>query len=222
MKYMFLYYFHLLAIPLASQYSLGSIGHSENYVMYTLCKGVTQLHIVQGDILAMPVEAIVNAANKELQAGAGVCGAIFKAAGHSALQKACDRHGGCAIGCAVITDSFNLTQSGIKKIIHAVGPKIENGKKVTIEDQKNLTAAYSSSLLLAESEGISSIAFPFISSGIYAYPKQEAASIALHAFAQYAMCCKDVHKMVKDIYYVLFSQEDFELVCSCAKLIFLS
>ena len=100
------------------------------------------------------VDAIVNAANDGLQAGGGVCGAIFKAAGYTKLQNACNAIGYCPTGSAVITDGF---QSKAKYIIHAVGPRYKDGKH---GEDKLLRGAYQKSLQLAVQNGCHSIAFP--------------------------------------------------------------
>lgn len=125
---------------------------------------------------------------------------------------------GCPTGNIRVTDSFNLKKYGIKRIIHGVGPNIELGKKPTTEDQKNLRDVYHASLWAAEIEKYSSIALPFISSNIYNYPKQEAARIALEEFIKYPLpdnFRNTLHGMdsyVKDIYFILFTKEEFELV----------
>ena len=121
------------------------------------------------------VDAIVNAANDGLQAGGGVCGAIFKAAGYTKLQNACNAIGHCPTGSAVITDGF---QSKAKYIIHAVGPRYKDGKH---GEDKLLRGAYQKSLQLAVQNGCHSIAFPLISAGIFGYPVENAWWEALYA-----------------------------------------
>jgi len=121
------------------------------------------------------VDAIVNAANEGLQAGGGVCGAIFKVAGYSKLQKACDMIGHCNTGSAVITDGFG---SKAKYIIHAVGPRYADGKH---GEAKLLYGAYQKSLELAVKNGCHTIAFPLISAGIFGYPVEDAWRKALQA-----------------------------------------
>lgn len=169
---------------------------------------------MQGDITKRHVDIIVNAANKELHAGGGVCGAIFKAAGKNALQEACNKIPAssgtirCPTGTACITPSFNLKKQGIKYIIHAVGPDcriIKNSK----EQDKLLKGAYLRSLELATEEKAQSIAFPFISSAIYAFPKERAATIALKTIIDFA---NTQPTSLTHIYFVLFSPEDFALV----------
>ena len=172
----------------------------------------TNLVIEKGDITKCPVEAIVNAANEQLLGGAGVCGAIFNAAGWDKLQEACDKYPSentvrCSAGDARITDSFNLKSSGIKYIIHAVGPDCRIIKDTKRQDTL-LENSYKNSLILADKNNITSIAFPFISSAIYAFPKKRAANIALKTAVNYINNTK-----ISSIYFVLFSQEDFDLFC---------
>jgi len=129
--------------------------------------------IVRQDITKMKVDAIVNAANTDLQMGGGVCGAIFKAAGAAQLQAACDKLAPIKTGEAVITPGFNLPA---KFVIHAAGPvyRYQNAE----QSEKLLRSAYMESLRLAIENKCESIAFPLISSGIYGYPKDEALQVA--------------------------------------------
>lgn len=129
----------------------------------------------------MRVDAIVNAANERLQMGGGVCGAIFAAAGVRELTNACEAIGSCKTGRAVITPGFSLPAA---KIIHAVGPVWQGGNA---GEQTRLAECYNSALALAKSNGIQSVAFPLISSGIYGFPKEVACSVAysrIQAFLQ--------------------------------------
>ena len=131
--------------------------------------------IKNASITDLDVEAIVNAANSSLWAGGGVCGAIFRAAGYSRLQAACDAIGHCDTGSAVITPGFDLKA---RYIIHAVGPEWEGGFS---GEPELLYGAYQSSLTLALENGCTSIGFPLISSGIYGYPKENAWRVAIKA-----------------------------------------
>ena len=131
--------------------------------------------IKNASITDLDVDAVVNAANSSLWAGSGVCGAIFRAAGHSRLQDACDAIGHCDTGSAVITPGFDLKA---KYIIHAVGPIWRGGFS---GEPELLYGAYKSSLDLALENGCTSIGFPLISSGIYGYPKDGAWRVALQA-----------------------------------------
>ena len=131
------------------------------------------IKLVSGDITKIPeVEAIVNAANNYLEMGGGVCGAIFKAAGNE-LIKECKEIGSCNTGEAVITKGYNLPN---KYIIHTVGPRYSTGEN---GESEKLESAYYKSLKLAKIKGIRKIAFPSISTGIYRFPVDEGAEIAL-------------------------------------------
>lgn len=157
------------------------------------------IEIKKTDITDLDVDAVVNAANRNLHEGGGVCGAIFARAGSEELTKACSEIGGCRTGCAVITPGFNLKA---KYIIHAVGPVWHGGSD---SEEKLLYGAYAKSLELAEENGCKSIAFPVISSGIYGYPKREAWKIAIRACKDY---CKN-HEMKITI--AVLSDESKEL-----------
>ena len=126
-------------------------------------------------ITDLATDAIVNAANEGLWAGSGVCGAIFRAAGHRQLQEVCDKIGHCDTGSAVITPGFNLKA---KYIIHAVGPVWHGGQH---GEPAQLYGAYYKSLELAAENGCASIGFPLISAGIFGYPKDQAWNVALSA-----------------------------------------
>ena len=130
------------------------------------------LTIVRNDITKLNVDAIVNAANTQLQMGGGVCGAIFSAAGANQLQAACDNLAPIQTGEAVITKGYGLSA---KYIIHTAGPIYMDG---THDEEALLRACYKNSLDLAKKHKCESIAFPIISSGIYGYPKAEALSVA--------------------------------------------
>ena len=137
-------------------------------------------NIVRQDITKMKVDAIVNAANTDLQMGGGVCGAIFKAAGAAKLQAACDKLAPIKTGEAVITPGFDLPA---KFVIHAAGPvyRYQNAE----QSEKLLRSAYIESLRLAIENKCESIAFPLISSGIYGYPKDEALKVATSAIQDF-------------------------------------
>ena len=133
------------------------------------------IEVKQIDITELNVDAIVNAANSQLQEGSGVCGAIFHKAGSMELTDACSEIGGCKTGNAVITPGFNLPA---KYVIHAVGPIWHGGDD---NEAKLLYNTYKHSLILAKDNNCHSIGFPLISSGIYGYPKNEAWQIAIKA-----------------------------------------
>lgn len=130
-----------------------------------------------GDITEQPVDAIVNAANSRLLAGGGVDGAIHRAAGPE-LQQACTQLKGCPTGQVKITPAFNLP---CRYVIHAVGPVWQGGHQ---REAEQLASCYQQSLMLAQAEGVNSIAFPAISCGSYAYPAEQAAEIALNSIRE--------------------------------------
>lgn len=170
-----------------------------------------EICIKVGNIVEAATEAIVNAANEFLASGGGVCGAIFRAAGKG-LDAACnlipaDSKGvRCPVGQARITPAFALPQ---KYIIHAVGPdcRVETNPKM---QDILLNRAYVNTLYLAAEHTIASIAFPFISSAIYAFPKERAAKIALEAIHEYIDSCGTTTSL-KSIHMVLFSLEDYDI-----------
>jgi O-acetyl-ADP-ribose deacetylase (regulator of RNase III) len=134
-----------------------------------------------GDLVALPfrVGAVVNAANEDLVAGGGVCGAIFRAAGPG-LQGACDKVAPCPTGEARITSAFKINAD---HIIHAVGPIFRDDSD---EERELLASAYTSALQLADDAGLESIAFPSISTGIYGFPPEEAAPVVHAAITEFS------------------------------------
>lgn len=155
--------------------------------------------ILHNDITNMNTDAIVNAANSKLLIGGGVCGAIFRAAGEAQLQKECEQIRPCPVGHAVITKGYNLKA---KYIIHTVGPIYKDGNS---NEAKFLKSAYETSLKLAKDYNLKSIAFPLISSGIYAYPKKEALNIAISTIKEF-LTDNDM-----DIYLVVFDRKAVHL-----------
>lgn len=131
------------------------------------------LFIEKESILNCEVDAIVNAANVNLERGDGVCGQIFKEANDKALEEECRSLAPINPGESVITKGYNLKA---KYIIHTVGPIYFDGNK---NERKTLEAAYKSALDIALENNIKSIAFPLLSSGIYGYPLDEAAEVAV-------------------------------------------
>lgn len=150
-------------------------GSDEDELSLLIDKLNNAIMIQKVSITDLSTDAIVNAANDGLWAGSGVCGAIFKAAGHKKLQAACDAIGHCDVGSAVITPGFNLKA---KYIIHAVGPRWIDGEHY---EPQQLYNAYQSSLKLAKENHCHSIGFPLISAGIFGYPLPDAWNIAVHA-----------------------------------------
>ncbi|KAA0257976.1 macro domain-containing protein [Deferribacter autotrophicus] len=161
--------------------------------------------IKQGDITKEKVDAIVNAANSALKMGGGVAGAIRKAGGEK-IQQECDKIGYCPLGDAVVTNGGKLYA---KYVVHAVGPRYG----IDPEPEKNLYNAVYNSLKKGEEKGISSIALPAISTGIFGYPLDEAAEIILKAVKDF---CEKEAKSIKIVVMCLFSDKDlkvFEAKC---------
>ena len=155
--------------------------------------------IKQISITDLSTDAIVNAANEHLQAGGGVCGAIFSAAGYDKLQAACDVFKHCDTGSAVITSGFDLKA---KYVIHAVGPIWRGGNN---GEPKALYNAYKRSLELATENGCRSIGFPLISAGIYGYPLEDAWRQAIQA-------CQDFQKNAEHSIKIVFAVLDKRII----------
>lgn len=148
-----------------------------------------RIKIHTGDITELKVGAIVNAANESLLGGGGVDGAIHRAAGPSLLRE-CRKIGGCPTGQARITNAYNLPAG---RVIHTVGPVWRGG----VADEGNLLAScYRNSLDLASNEGITTIAFPSISTGVYGFPKAPAATIAVNTVYTYLEKTAKIDKVI--------------------------
>lgn len=156
--------------------------------------------IVKGDITSQKVDAIVNAANNTLLGGGGVDGAIHKAAGPNLLLE-CREIGGCPTGEARITKGYRLPA---KYVVHVVGPVWQGGNH---NEEILLASCYRNAMILSDQKRINSLAFPNISTGIYGFPKELAASIAI----------QEVQKNMKDmlhlkrVIFVTFDQENYEI-----------
>jgi O-acetyl-ADP-ribose deacetylase len=136
-----------------------------------------RMRVIEADITGLKVDAIVNAANSELLAGGGVCGAIHRAAGPE-LERECRRLSGCEVGAAKLTAGYRLPAP---YVIHAVGPVWQGGGHGEAE---LLVRCYRSCLDLAFRHGLRSVAFPAISTGIYGFPPELAAPITVGAVAE--------------------------------------
>ena len=151
------------------------------------------LELVQGDITQQDTEAIGNAANSALRGGGGVDGAIHRAGGPTIMQE-CRRIGSCPTGSAVITGAGNLEA---KHVLHAVGPIYRGGGH---REAELLAGAYQGCLELATEHQIKSVAFPSISTGVYGYPVDEAARVALRTVIDYL----NEHAEIEWVRFVLF------------------
>ena len=165
---------------------------------------MNRIELIKGDITKIKVDAVVNAANSSLMGGGGVDGAIHRAGGPTILEecrKIIAKQGSCKTGEAVITTAGNLPA---KFVIHTVGPVWNGGKK---NEASLLAACYQNSLKLAIKHNLSSIAFPNISTGVYGYPKKDAASIALKTVMDYLK--QDT--FISRVYFVCFDEENYQL-----------
>lgn len=159
-----------------------------------------RIELQQGDITKIYVDVIVNAANSSLLGGGGVDGAIHRAGGSKILEeckKIRDKHGECKTGKAVITTAGNLPA---KKVIHTVGPIWQGGDS---NEDELLRSCYQSSLKLAEENELVSIAFPNISTGIYGFPKESAAKIAIETVKSWES------ETIEQVIFVCFDNENY-------------
>ena len=162
--------------------------------------GHSLLELVEGDITRQDTDAIVNAANTALRPGGGVDGAIHRAGG-PAIEAECRQLAGCPTGEARVTTGGNLTA---RYVIHTVGPVYQDGFH---REPELLASCYRESLKLASAKGIKSLAFPSISTGVYGYPIEDAARVALKAVIGYLAH----HPEIEQVRFVLFSRAAYEV-----------
>jgi len=159
----------------------------------------TEVSLVLGDITRTDTEAIVNAANSGLRGGGGVDGAIHRAGG-PAIMEECRKIGSCPTGSAVVTTAGNLPA---RYIIHAVGPIYRGGNQ---GEPEALKSAYKESMKRATEKNLKSVSFPAISAGVYGYPLDEAARIALETVSDYLKSYSGIER----VQFVLFDQRTFD------------
>lgn len=163
-----------------------------------------RITLLQGDITKLKVDAIVNAANSSLMGGGGVDGAIHRAGGPVILDECRQivaRQGRCETGEAVITSGGNLPA---KLVIHTVGPVWHGGNNNEADLLRN---AYLNSLKLAVENGVETIAFPNISTGVYGYPKEKAAEIAIRTVTEFLR----ENDQLQQVYFVCFDEENLQI-----------
>ncbi|MBI1766803.1 MAG: O-acetyl-ADP-ribose deacetylase [Bacteroidetes bacterium] len=165
----------------------------------------SKVEVISGDITKIKVDAIVNAANSSLMGGGGVDGAIHRAGGTEILEacrKIVAKQGSCKTGEAVITTGGKLPA---RFVIHTVGPVWRNGEH---EERTKLANCYINSLQLAVNNQCTTIAFPNISTGVYGFPKREAAAIAVGTVSNFLTTNHQIEKVI----FVCFDEENFEYV----------
>jgi O-acetyl-ADP-ribose deacetylase len=174
--------------------------------------GNAELELIKADITDVEADAIVNAANSTLMGGGGVDGAIHRKGGPKILEeckrlRATEWPDGLPTGCAAITSGGNLKA---KHVIHTVGPIWHGGFH---DEAKLLKQAYRSSLKLAATNGLKTIAFPSISTGAYGYPVEEASRIAVGTIREFL----EKEDKIERVIFVLFSERDFEIYLKATK-----
>lgn len=169
-----------------------------------------KIAVIEGDITQQPVDAIVNAANSSLLGGGGVDGAIHRAAG-SGLLKECRRLNGCKTGDAKITKGYTLPANWV---IHTVGPVWQDGNH---GEDELLASCYRRCLELAEQQGIRTLAFPAISTGVYRFPPDRAARIAVTEVKMFL----ESHTSLEQVIFVCFSRQSYDCYVAAVKEILL-
>ena len=161
-----------------------------------------KIEVVKGDITKIEVDAIVNAGNTSLLGGGGVDGAIHRAGGKEILDeciKIRNKQGRCKVGEAVFTTAGKLNA---KYVIHTVGPTWNNGKS---DEPNKLANCYKNIILIAEEQDIKSLAIPNISTGVYRYPKLQAAEIAIHNIRT------NTSSSIEKVLFVCFDEENYNI-----------
>jgi len=161
---------------------------------------LSHITVKKGDITAENADAIVNAANTSLLGGGGVDGAIHKAAGSGLLEE-CRKFSGCNSGEAKITSGYNLKA---KFVIHTPGPIYKDGKN---NEPEILQKSYWNSMFLVKKNNLKSVSFPAISTGVYRYPKKEAAEIAIETVINFM----EKEEYPVDVSFVLFDNDNYEI-----------
>lgn len=159
-----------------------------------------KIHIKQCEITELKIDAIVNAANNTLLGGGGVDGAIHKAAGNKLLEE-CRTLNGCETGEAKITKGYNLAA---KHVIHTVGPVWKGGN---YNEEKLLSKAYKNVMRIAKKNNIKTIAFPNISTGVYGFPKELAAKIAINEVNKFLK----TDSTIDEVLFVCFNKENYDI-----------
>jgi len=170
-------------------------------------KTVPEIQLIQGDITKLEIDAIVNAANNSLLGGGGVDGAIHMAAGPELMDE-CRSLKGCLTGEAKMTKGYKLAA---RFVIHTVGPVWRGGSN---KEEKLLASCYLNCLEIAEKNGFNSIAFPNISTGVYGFPKDKAAQIAISEIKLFIEHSSHIKKVI----FVCFDLENYEIYKNILKI----